>query len=64
MYGDKVIVKVIKASRETSQVDFELVKSNSQPVKEKNIKTGKSSQKKSITQKANKKNDKKKKNKH
>ncbi len=64
MYGDKVIVKVIKASRETSQVDFELVKSNSQLVKEKNIKTGKSSQKKSTTQKVNKKNDKKKKNKH
>ena len=28
MYGDKIYVKVIKASRETAQVDFEVVKPN------------------------------------
>jgi len=28
MYGDKLTVKVIKASRETAQVDFEIVKEN------------------------------------
>jgi len=30
VYGDKVTVEVVKASRETSQVDFIIVKENDQ----------------------------------
>lgn len=40
MYGDKVKVKVVSASRETSQVDFELVEDNNEK-KEKKTKTKK-----------------------
>ena len=42
MYGDKVVVEVIKASRETAQVDFEIIKENSNgEKKEKKTKTKK-----------------------
>ena len=41
MYGDKVKVKVVSASRETSQVDFELVGDNNYAKKEKKTKTKK-----------------------
>ena len=41
MYGDKVKVKVVSASRETSQVDFELVEDNNYAKKEKKTKTKK-----------------------
>ena len=41
MYGDKVKVKVVSASRETSQVDFELVGDNNYAKKEKKKKTKK-----------------------
>lgn len=34
MYGDKVTVKVIAASKETSQIDFELIKENNDEKKE------------------------------
>ena len=38
MYGDKVTVKVIAASKETCQVDFELVKDNNSEKIQKNKK--------------------------
>ena len=41
MYGDKVKVKVVSASRETSQVDFELVGDNNYAKEEKKTKTKK-----------------------
>ena len=36
MYGDKVTVKVIAASRETSQIDFQLVGDNTNEKEKKN----------------------------
>ncbi len=41
MYGDKVRVRVIKASKETSQVDFELVRGDNDGKKEKEVKNKK-----------------------
>ena len=38
VYGDRVVVEVIKASRETAQVDFRIVKDNSNEKKEKKTK--------------------------
>ena len=35
VYGDKVTVEVIKASRETAQVDFRIIKNNQNNKKEK-----------------------------
>jgi exoribonuclease R len=37
-YGDKVVVEVIKASRETAQVDFRIVKENPNEKKKKETK--------------------------
>jgi len=41
MYGDTVKVKVIAASRETSQIDFEIVKKERHETKKKEVKTKK-----------------------
>lgn len=38
VYGDKVVVEVVKASRETSQIDFRIVKENNNEKKENKIK--------------------------
>ena len=73
MYGDKVTVKVIKASRETSQVDFEVLKNLSQNnnykknnFNKENSKTRKSNKYKnnSKSKKVNKNNEKKSKKKN